>query len=226
MGIGEMLLQSGYVPAGQVPNRVQVQGNDPLSRLSAALDTYQAKYKADELAKQQAITRQLDMYKTLRDSGYTPSDAYDAIKKNKLPAAAGGQPLAEQKTQAEIDNIKASTELKVATADKVTKAGLADNQKTLISSILNKIAEDQPLTPGEQKVYDEVIRKYGNKSALEEALGGGSGSAASAAAGQAPAANTDTTIQDYVPMTDPQGNKKKVHKEDVAKALSVGWTKR
>lgn len=97
---------------------------------------------------------------------------------------------------------------------------MTDSQKTLTSNILAKIADDEPLTAGEQKVYDEVIRKYGNKSNLEEALSGDGTDAAAA-----PIKMQEDTAT-YVPMTDPTGKPKKVHKDDVQKAMAAGWKKR
>lgn len=220
MSAVDALLQAGYTPAGGPTNVVPVQGTDPLALMNQGLAAYQAQYKADQVAQQKEMGRKLDMYKTLRDSGYQPADAYNAVIKNKMPEVAGGLTDKEKKIQAQTANINAAAGLRKAQTLKVNAetnvVNLAPNQKALTLKILTKIAGGQKLTTGEQKVYDEVIRKYGNRSALELALGGAADS--SAAAGQA---GTDTS--GYVPMLDPSGTPKRVHPEDVSKALAQGW---
>lgn len=81
MGIQESLLAAGYTPAGVNP------GTDTLSRINSALGTYQSEVRAKRERQQKDNQRKMDMYKTLRDTGYDPAAAYDAAMKDQLPGA-------------------------------------------------------------------------------------------------------------------------------------------
>lgn len=233
--VAAQLLQQGYVPSGVTPNVVQQEGDDVTARIKQGLMAYQAEQKAKDEEKAAKLKKQGDMYKTLRDSGYDPKSAYKAVTTSTF-GEPGGLTTAEQKTGAEVKGIEASTGIKQAqvgninAAAEVKKAQAAKileetkqipaTKKNLVNRILGKMAEGGVLTTGEQKVYDEVIRKYGNKSSLEEALG------VQPAAAPEPKPAAKQTADEWVPMTDPSGKPKKVHKEDVSKALAQGWKKR
>ncbi len=150
------------------------------------------------------------MYKTLRDAGYEPKRAYDAVMSGQMPEEAGGDTPKEQETAAKIGVANATTEKIKAQTEKVkTQPGPALRQR-----IIEKVAKGEDLTPGEQKVYDEVIRKYGQKSDLSTVL-------------ENKAVKIDQSkTEDYVPMINPAGQKKLVPKANVEKAKSRGWKTR
>ncbi len=211
------LIPEGSVMAGQRPKVIVSPNGEPgyhqtdkLSTLVRGIDAFQTEAKVKEEEQMKKAEKQFDMYKTLRSSGYDPARAFKAVNKLELPDEAGGATDSERKTdasvlktEAEVEKIKKQTEL------------MTTSKADLSKRILNKIANDETLTPGEQKVYDEVIRKYGKKSSLDEDL---------AAAEDKKSGGDKKT--DYVPMIDPSGKKKKVHPDDVEKAIKKGWKKR
>ncbi len=211
------LIPEGAVMAGQRPKVITSPEGEPgyhqtdkLSTLLRGMEAFQAEAQVDEEARMKKAEKKFDMYKTLRSSGYDPARAFKAVGKMDLPDEPGGATDSERKADAEVKKTEAQTEKIKKETDMMSV-----NKADLTKRILNKIANDEALTPGEQKVYDEVIKKYGKKSSLEEDLESG-GAASKPATGDG----------EYVPMMDPKGKKKKVHPEDVEKALKKGWKKR
>lgn len=204
----DQLIAQGYT----VPGAKQNNFSPVVDSLAEALGSFAGmkKQKAKDAAEKQK--NEIDMYKTLRDSGYDPSSAYKAVREGKI-TGPGGETPKEKESAAKVKDLAATTTIKEKQATMLT-----ESQKGLTQRILNKIAEGTELTKGEQKVYDEVIRKYGNKSALEEALGLGSPDGSGS--------DSSAPVEQWVPMLDPQGNPKKVHVEDVQTAIKQGWKKR
>ena len=172
-------------------------GGGGIMDLMAGLMQRQKIQEEEKLKKQK---NKADMYKTLRDAGYEPKKAFEAVQAGQFPEEFGGETSKEKVANANIDRLKAQTK-------KLTTQPSA----ALRARITEKVANGEDLTPGEQKVYDEVIRKYGQKSDLSSVL-------------ERKANKIDQTQQtEYVPMFDSQGNKKKVPKANVEKAKSKGW---
>lgn len=158
-------------------------------------------------SREKKLNDQMDMYQTLRDAGYDPKSAFEATEKGSFPTAPGGATVKER------------------------NADILD-RNTTTQKILKKVADGVDLLPGEQKVYDDYIKKRSTKSeddGLEDVL---SPNKKPAAKEQTPAELLLSTNHqkddagEYVPMTDPTGKNKKVHKDDVAKAIKAGWKKR
>lgn len=231
------LLQQGYVPDGAAPTIQQGVDESTTGRLLGALNNYQEKIKTDNADKQKEITNKLDMYKTLRDAGYDPQKAYDAVHSDKFvwPDKAPDATPTDKLKAAQADAMKAKADYYKNLGGANDPNAIPNNTKALTFKILSKLSNGETLLPGEQQVYNDYIKKYGSKSALETALGSdpaGGGNAVpvapkAAAAPKAPSApKVKAAGSDYIPMTDPAGNAKKVHPEDVDKALKLGWTKR
>lgn len=111
------LLRAGFVPSGVRPKTIQPDGsaqwenNSRLGRAAKILQTmiYQEQVKSQQRAER--MKYQSDMYKSLRDAGYDPKTAYDAVQKNQMPSAApayGG--LEEEGKIADIEYKRARTE--------------------------------------------------------------------------------------------------------------------
>lgn len=164
-----------------------------------------------EQKRQEREQKKMDMYKTLRSSGYDPKRAFEAVQKGQFPDQSGGDTAEEQKTQAEVDLKKAQEGKTKAETDKIIKDSTSGSKTAAVlrQEIIAKVAKGEELTPGEQKVYDEVIRKYGQKSDLSSILG--DKKEASAA------------TPEMVPMKDPAGKNKLVPKANVEKAKAKGW---
>jgi hypothetical protein len=233
-----ILATLGAVPAGTKPKTIlagdenQEPGyyqTDPLSNLVRTLKKRKLDIE-DKLKKEQEATqKKIDMYKTLRESGYDPKSAYDAVKKNQFPELPGtdevgkktsrerilakiakGETLTTGEQQVYDDTIKHKETdenlLDETIADKTTETETA-NQKKMREQILDKIARGTPLTPGEQKIYDEVIKKSQPK--VQEDL--------------------STVIKDQeemIAVIAPDGSKGSVPKSKLARALAAGYKKR
>lgn len=171
------LLDQGYVPPGVAPKTITEPGatpmtgvgNDSISRfVQGVLQQSQEARARDERAAEKA-KKQTEMYNTLRDAGYEPKRAHEAVLKLEFPSEPGSEGLKQKqeeanlaKTEAEVGKVQADTEK--AKAD----ASLGPTKAQLQARIMTKIADGTALTPGEQKVYDEVIKKSG--SDLDELL--------------------------------------------------------
>ena len=303
--IERILSGMGAVPRGATPKTIPAEGgeaqwqaNDPFSKALRIINKFQTERQMDQLKQQKLMQNDFDMYKTLRDSGYSSADAYDAIQKRKLPSSAPGLTLKDQEAQADIEYKKARTkeisegtgslsDIKAKILDKVASGEelttgeqsiyddiIKRKSDTSLDSILSKrtppaiktpptkegimakIANGGILTPGEQKIYDETIKKSSNGSALEDALSKGTGGVVdikskilqkiangeeltsgedkiyndvikkSAASSPLEDALNGTGNAEYVPMLKPDGTPTRVHKDDVTKALSKGYKRR
>src|SRR3990167_1391067 len=177
------LIPDGAVLAGNKPKTILADdsggGSEPgyydtstFGNLLRKMEESQVKKQAKEAAAMKKNKDRSDMYKTLRDSGYDPQKAYEAVMKNQLPQEAGGITSDEKKSQAEVLKIEAQTAREKATTKKIERQTsiLTQAPGVLRQKIIAKVANGEDLTTGEQKIYDEVIRKYGQKSDLDSIL--------------------------------------------------------
>lgn len=134
------------------------------------------KRKAEEEINQkkeiESKQRRIDMYKTLRDSGYTPAQAHKAVMEDKFPDVPGQQTedeksdaLNQQKTKAQINKEKA-----LAGKYRKQTSLLTQKPEDLKEGILRKLANDEALTAGEQRIYDEVIKKSSGESDIQQQI--------------------------------------------------------
>jgi hypothetical protein len=152
--------------------------------------------------------RQSDMYRTLRASGYDPEKAYEAVMKGELT------PPGEQARTS--DELIKEQDLKIKTS--------TASRKELEERITQKVANGESLTAGEQKFYDDVIKKKG-LSDLSSALQGAGGESIIPGASTGESADGFSDA-DYIPMSRPDGSKTRVHKDDMQKALKKGYKRR
>ena len=224
MALQEMLMSMGYVPKGVQPNVVTESGGAPhsgtLSRsgnvLTKIVELQQQQQKQVK-EQQEEQKRKVDFYNTLRTAGYDPKTAYEAVESGNIPSAAPAEDTVEvQEKQSKIERSKAETELIKKRTETLgtTKAALTDR-------IINKVANDEPLSVGEQNVYDNVIKRAVSGDELVKILEARKTSAAGDKAGSNAALDQNNTV----PLIDPQGKRKRVHKDDVQKALKKGWKK-
>lgn len=220
MALSNVLLNQGYVPAGATPKTIVEPGGEAgyydtsrLGNLLRNLDKVQKQRQAEVEKQQKEFKRQTDMYKVLRDAGYSPEKATKAVKEGKLlvdPGESEEDKLKREKTQAEIDKIKSQTKseedlklernkakadlFKTQTETQKTLSEIGGKKPKIQDKIMEKIATkgEESLTKGEKKVYDEVIRKYG-------------------------------AFGDMVPVEDPKGAKLKVKRADLEKAIKKGY---
>jgi hypothetical protein len=226
----------GAVPAGARPKTIlagdenQEAGyyqTDPLSNLVRALKA--RKLDIEDKAKKQmeASQKKADMYKTLREAGYEPAAAYEAIQKNKFPEIPGGEDVGKktsrEKILAKISKGETLTDGEQQLYDETIKhkpqedllgdaiaGNETENQTKMRDQILDKIARGTPLSSGEQKIYDEVIKKRA-PAAVKNDLG----------------AVLDNNLEDeMVPVVSPAGIKGSVPKSKLAAALKAGYKKR
>ena len=216
--------QNGSVRIGATPKTILADGtgggSEPgyydTSKLGNLLRTIEEIQVKEQMKQEKALKQkqdQSDMYKTLRDSGYTPQKAYESVVAGNFPDMPGGQTAEEEKAAMSIKKTQAETNKIEAETDKVKKetTKLGVTSADLRSRIMNKVSSGETLTAGEQKVYDEVIRKYGQKADLESVLNN-------------KVNNTNNVNKaDYVPMVNPAGQNKLVPKGNVEKAKAKGW---
>lgn len=216
------LIPEGSVMAGRKPRTVTESGDivdnydtSTMGSINRAMQAYIVEAQIKKEKQQKKVKDQSDMYKTLRDAGYEPKKAYEAVMKGEFPDEAS---TGESKVDLETVKIKAQTEQVQAQTEKIKKTTevITRPSAKLREEIIQKIANDEALTVGEQKIYDEVIRKYGEKSDLETVLRGKKEAADVAAAGT-------SGKDEFVPMLDPLGRKKLVPKGNVDKAQKKGW---
>jgi len=126
---------------------------------------------------------------------------YDETIKKKQPAQKN-QDLLDESIKAKVDLTKAQTEK--------IKLGKTPNQQRMYEQILRKIANGMDLTTGEQKIYDEVIKKQAKQN--------GSGDALSDILD--PENNEET-----VKVQHPDGRKGTILKSKLPAALAAGFKK-
>ena len=207
----DSLIEQGAVPAGTTPKQINprtgVAEHGPTNTVAMmlkSLNDVMVQQQEQQAKRQEAMKKQVDMYNTLRDQGYDPKSASEAVRSSKFPTTEPGVPLKDQKTQAEIDALRGG---KDTSYDRVK------------ARILNKMSNDEALTAGEQRVYDEVIKK---DTGLAGLLGGlesdGGGGGASPTPAPAPAA--------MVPVIAPDGRKGTIPASKLQAALKRGYKRR
>lgn len=103
MAITEQLLRLGYKPAGT--------GGGALEKISNVLRQIGVSFQKQEEKSLEDKKKKADMYRTLRQSGYSPERAYKVIESgDTFPKPDGGVTLEEEKTRAGIEKDKALTE--------------------------------------------------------------------------------------------------------------------
>jgi hypothetical protein len=155
MGVETLLAQMGYRPAGS-GSRI----GDILSSLAEVNKTMQDAQTKEAEEKQ----KKFDTFKTLRDAGYSSQQAYELILKGTgLPAPEGEGNVEQQQKEANLAKTKAETE-------KIGK----EKTSSLRDRILGKVAAGEILLPGEQKIYDDTIKRRGDNTDEVIDFGGGS----------------------------------------------------
>jgi len=160
MAFTDIYEKLGYVPKGAQPmtldretGDLSYQQTDPLSRLVRGLQKYQQEHQLQIEKQQKETQNKSDMYKTLRESGYDSKTAFEAVKKSSMPTEPGGLTKQEKTTALEEK-----------------EKGVSIARKELEQKILEKVTAGEDLTPGEQKVYDEVLRRREESDGLDTVL--------------------------------------------------------
>lgn len=221
MGFVDSLLAQGYTPVGTKPKRIlpAAEGGDgepgyyetdPASRLMRVLTTQIKQQQLAQQKKQKTLKDQTDMYQTLRDAGYDPKQAHEAVIKNSFPQEEGGQTEKEKTKEVERKATEQRTEY-------YKKKMLEGPQTTVRDRILKKIADGEELTAGEQKVYDDTIKK--SSSGLDDLVSGDTGTSMPKPATPAPA----STKKDMVRVRHPDGRTGTIPRSQLAAALKQGF---
>jgi len=156
------LIDEGYVPTGVKPKTIKAGGGkadyydtSTLGRVLEAMMKQKQKAAADLEEKQKGMEKKADMYKTLRESGYSTQNAYEAVMKAQYPKEG---PTEKSKFETEREKSEAET-------IKIKADGVTLPKTKLQASIMQKIMLDEELTAGEQKIYDETIKGKGDELA-------------------------------------------------------------
>jgi len=230
-----ILAAMGAVPKGATPKTIVEEGGEPgyygtdtLSNLVRVLKKNKLEIEEKIKKQQESAKTDADFYKTLRDAGYDPQSAYDAVTKRKLTPPgpedfslkktirerildkiARNQPLTPGEQKVYDDTIKHKTEDENLLDEAIKNKEVPEqtpSQKKMSEKILDKMANGEKLTSGEQKIYDEVIKKM--QPAKKEDL-------------------TDVLQnKDLVAVYKPDGTPGFIPKANLEKALKAGWKKR
>jgi hypothetical protein len=91
MGFEDVFASLGAVPSGARSKTVIEEGGkpgyyqtDPLSNLLRGLTRMQQQSQADQEKKKKTFNNQIDMYKTLRQAGYSPDRAFKSVTEGEL----------------------------------------------------------------------------------------------------------------------------------------------
>lgn len=246
-GYDTALLEQGYVPRGVAP-KTSIDGGAPgyqntgvMATIARALQLFQQQQQQVLQQKQKKMKDKIDMFNTLRDSGYDPQAAFDAVEKMELPKSIPGKSLETRKTEADI----------------TYKENLSKNKGAVIANILNKIVAGEDLSTGEEDIYKDVIARQSDlsdvlnqtgkndvetlKNTIQQKIANGE----KLTSGQqklyddvikkressdlftvSPTDLGEEAVEEYVRMIRPDGKPTKVHKEDVEKALKKGYKRR
>jgi hypothetical protein len=172
MGVETLLAQMGYRPAGSGSNSRIGEILSSLAEVNKTMQDAQTK-EAEEKQKK------FDTFKTLRDAGYSSQQAYELILKGTglpAPEGEGTTSIDKQQKEANLAKTKAETE-------KIGK----EKTSSLRDRILGKVAAGEDLLPGEQKIYDDTIKRRGDNTDEVIDFGGGSDMPGTVPAGARPA---------------------------------------
>jgi len=140
-GFESVMERLGAVPKGSTPKAVIEEGGepgyyqtDPMSTLVRGITNFQRTQQMEGEKKQKKVKDKVDMYKTLREAGYDPKRAFESVMKGDMV-----EPSQEDTTLA--------------------KPKAQSNYSLLKTRILEKIANGESLTSGEQKIYDDILTR-------------------------------------------------------------------
>lgn len=191
MGYMDVMMQMGAVPKGFKPIPKEGTPSELFEKSMQKIIAQEEDIINRDLEKKK---KKFDMYKTLRESGYDSYRAFKAVQSGvEMP-----EPLAED------------TPLPERTTKKVP---------TLEESIKTKVAEGQDLTAGEQKLYNDTIKRAKSNS----------GSLAEILAGEDDDEETPV-VEEFINVVSPDGKngkfKKSVWEKRKVELLKKGYKKR
>lgn len=103
MSVLDSLLEQGYTPKGGPRKTINMEGKpeyrdtSPMGTVARGLMLYMQSQQKEMERKQKEDKRKADMYQTLRDAGYDPKSAFDAVEQGGMPAGPGGETLKEKR---------------------------------------------------------------------------------------------------------------------------------
>jgi hypothetical protein len=224
-----VLAAMGAVPAGTRPKTISA-GQEPsydqtgsLTNLLGVLKTMQIEKDDRIKKKQEAVAKKADMYKTLREAGYDPKSAYEAVIKGNFPTEAGEETLKEQqgkvdieKTVVQTDYYKSKIPLGIKEAEekiKLIDAQIAkiDKETASVDNPLEKEKKQKQIDKlnAQIELINSRVGQQDQGNILDEALGAG-----------------NIKQEEMIPVFDPQGKPFKIPKSRLAEALKAGWKKR
>jgi hypothetical protein len=221
MGLEQTLLSQGYTLPGAPRNTINPDGSfgpasNPMMTIMKGIQTYMTQKKVQDQEKQKKMKESGDTYKTLRDAGYSPEKAHAAVISGDYPKDVPGLTIDDEKDKASLEKTTAETGLLKAQTE---TTGLKKN--TIESGIMNKLAQGIELNPGEQKIYDDVIKKK-NNGGLAELL---SQMDRNSTGLEGTPANDNKSVDADVQVMSPDGVKGKIKASKLPAALAKGFKK-
>lgn len=216
-------LRNGLVPQGYqkksfdpITQQSYVESDSGLGRAAQVIQRILVQRQQVMKDRREKLEKQFDMYKVLRDAGYDPKSAHEAVQKNQMPAAPGGESLEEQEKKATIEEKQAKADYYRKGASKRTVIDqMTPNQlQSRLKFLLENPSEDEA---SDQQEISAITRKI-----REMTLG------KTQAGQEAPAQRTEKPVKSEksgprVLMEKPDGTKVRVAAADVNKALKKGY---
>jgi len=141
MGVYEDMLSRRVNPT---PTVIEKEGENTFSRAIKKLQKFQDQMREQEQKRLDDIKRKSDMYGTLRDSGYTPKQAFEAVEKQQFPEEQPGLSTKEKKTEAETDLYKAKAKYYRDDNKKVFGSDVSKKERvSAITALLVKYAREK-----------------------------------------------------------------------------------
>jgi hypothetical protein len=200
-----------------------------LGQIGKVIDLISNKLGDNEKKKQQKFKDATDMYKTLRQAGYDPKSAFEAVQSGKFPDQPGDLSLDEKKDQASLEKTKADTELAKAKTEKTRK----ESQGVIGKSVFIVDQTGSLKKIGQVGKNDKVFKQSRSSqdftaTELQEIMASSRYSPDQKAAAQkmlndrlGVSANETGEVKG-VPMIK-DGTTRLIHPEDVTKAQKAGW---
>lgn len=222
--------------------------NDPLNRIARVLQTITAQEQEKEKRRQEKLKAQYDMYNTLRNSGYDPKAAHNAVMNSKFPSQPGGTTLKEEKESVSLAREKQAlqtSQREESEAQRTQAARLeeakakAEGEKIKNEKARRELEKINQLSASDRadalkKLVDSTdsgIRKAAQQELAktlgitEEDIKKAKGAGLFGTLLKAFTKKTEEMATEKVLMVRPDGQLVKIKPEDVSKAQAKGYQK-
>ncbi len=233
-GFESVLAAMGAVPKGAKSNVIDSETGksesfqeNPFGRVLRNVVKFQQQEQVREEKRIKRTMDQASMYQTLRESGYTPKRAYDAVQKNYLPEPEPEQEtLKEKRVESEIETSQAKTDYYRSRIP--LNEGVAQKKIELITAQIDKLKQKAVADPGQEQKANKQIEKLNAEIELINARKNALANKKSTNQNELNDILDKKTTgkEEMVPVLNPQGKPFRIPRSKLAAALKAGWKKR